>query len=291
MNYANSEPRTWLITGCSTGFGRALAVAVLEHGDRLIATARKPEQLQDLVDRYPSLVRTFALDVTDKDSIRSAVSQAKEAFGRIDVLVNNAGYGTIGAIEEVSDEAIQRQYDTNVFGTLNMIRAVLPIMRQQHSGNILNLSSVGGMVSFAATGIYCSTKFAVEGLSEALAKEVAPLGIKVTIVEPGAFRTDFSGRSLDIPEQQIDDYAETTGKFLEWMKQIDGNQPGDPEKAARAMIQAVESDEPPLRLALGEDAVGAIEQKLESVKAELDQWRSVSLATAFEGATVGAIGG
>lgn len=291
MTNVNREGRTWLITGCSTGFGRALAEAVLAHGDRLIATARKPEQLQDLVELYPQQVRTFALDVTDKDSIHSAVSQAKEAFGRIDVLVNNAGYGTMGAIEEVSDEAIERQYDTNVFGTLNTIRAVLPIMRQQHSGHILNLSSTGGMVSFAATGIYCSTKFAVEGLSEALAKEVAPLGIKVTIVEPGAFRTDFNGRSLSVPEQQIDDYAETTGKFLEWLKQIDGKQPGDPEKAARAMIQAVESNEPPLRLALGEDAVNAIEQKLQSVKAELDEWRSVSLATAFEGATVGAIGG
>jgi NAD(P)-dependent dehydrogenase (short-subunit alcohol dehydrogenase family) len=291
MTNVNREGRTWLITGCSTGFGRALAEAVLAHGDRLIATARKPEQLQDLVELYPQQVRTFALDVTDKDSIHSAVSQAKEAFGRIDVLVNNAGYGTMGAIEEVSDEAIERQYDTNVFGTLNTIRAVLPIMRQQHSGHILNLSSTGGMVSFAATGIYCSTKFAVEGLSEALAKEVAPLGIKVTIVEPGAFRTDFNGRSLSVPEQQIDDYAETTGKFLEWLKQIDGKQPGDPEKAARAMIQAVESNEPPLRLASGEDAVNAIEQKLQSVKAELDEWRSVSLATAFEGATVGAIGG
>lgn len=296
MTYANtqksnSEPRVWLITGCSTGFGRALAEAVLKKGDRLIATARKPEQLQDLVERYQQQVCTIALDVTDLDSIRSAVSQAKDTFGRIDVLVNNAGYGTMGAIEEVSDEAIRRQYDTNVFGTLNTIRAVLPIMRQQRSGHILNLSSVGGMVSFAAAGIYCSTKFAVEGLSEALSKEVAPLGIKVTIVEPGAFRTDFNGRSLSVPEQQIDDYAETTDKFLEWAKQMDGQQPGDPEKAVQAMIQAVESDEPPLRLALGEDAVNAIEQKLQSVKAELDEWRSTSLATAFEGATVGAIGG
>lgn len=285
------ESRVWLITGCSTGFGRALAEAVLENGDRLMATARQPEQLQDLVERYPQQVRTIALDVTNQDSIRFAVSQVQEIFGRIDVLVNNAGYGTMGAIEEVSDEAIRRQFDTNVFGTLNMIRAVLPMMRQQHSGHILNLSSVGGIVSFAATGIYCSTKFAVEGLSEALAKEIAPLGIKVTIVEPGAFRTDFNGRSLSVPEQQIDDYAQTTSQFLEWLKQMDGQQPGDPQKAAQAMIQAVESDSPPLRLALGEDAVNTIEQKLQSLQAELDQWREVSLATAFEGATVGAIGG
>lgn len=299
MTYANtqsngsssSDSRVWLITGCSTGFGRALANAVLAKGDRLIATARKPEQLQDLVASYRGQVHPLSLDVTDLDNIRSAVTEAKDVFGRIDVLVNNAGYGALGAIEEVSDEAIRRQYDTNVFGTLNMMRTILPIMRQQRNGHILNLSSVGGMVSFATTGIYCSTKFAVEGLSEALSKEVAPLGIRVTIVEPGAFRTDFNGRSLSIPEQQIDDYAETTGKFLEWSQQMDGKQPGDPEKAAQAMIQAVESDEPPLRLVLGEDAVNAIEQKLQSVKAELDKWQSVSLATAFEGATASAIGG
>lgn len=172
-----------------------------------------------------------------------------------------------------------------------MMRAVLPIMRQQRSGHILNLSSVGGMVSFAATGIYCSTKFAVEGLSEALSQEVAPLGIKVTLVEPGAFRTDFNGRSLSVPEQLIEDYAQTTNGFLDWLQQMDGKQPGDPVKAAQAMIQAVESESPPLRLALGEDAVNAIASKLQSVKSELDQWRSVSLDTAFEGATIGAIGG
>lgn len=297
MTYANIQPngstgesRVWLITGCSTGFGRALADAVLAKGDRLIATARKPEQLQDLVDSYSQQVRTLSLDVTNSDNIRSAVAEAQQVFGRIDVLVNNAGYGTIGAIEEVSDEAIKRQFDTNLFGTLNMMRAILPIMRQQRSGHILNLSSVGGMVSFAATGIYCSTKFAVEGLSEALSQEVAPLGIKVTIVEPGAFRTDFNGRSLAVPEQPIDDYAETTNGFLDWLQQMDGKQPGDPVKAAQAMIQAVESESPPLRLALGEDAVSAIEQKLQSVKAEVDEWRSTSLATAFAGAT-GTIGG
>lgn len=286
-----SGSRVWLITGCSTGFGRALAQAVLSKGNRLIATARSPQQLQDLVESHPQQVRTIALDVTDRDNIRAAVAEAQQAFGRIDVLVNNAGYGTIGAIEEVSDEAIERQFNTNLFGTLNMMRAVLPIMRQQRSGHILNLSSVGGMVSFAATGIYCSTKFAVEGLSEALSQEVAPLGIKVTIVEPGAFRTDFNGRSLSVPEQPIEDYAQTTNGFLDWLQQMDGKQPGDPVKAARAMIQAVESESPPLRLALGEDAVDAIASKLQSVKSELEQWRSVSLDTAFEGATMSAIGG
>ena len=288
---AQNDTKDWLITGCSTGFGRALAEAVLAKGYRLIATARKPEQLQDLVEKYAGQVHTLSLDVTNLDNIRSAIAEAKDAFGRIDVLVNNAGYGSLGAIEEVSDETIKRQFDTNVFGTLNTIRAVLPIMRGQRSGHILNLSSIGGMVSFAATGIYCSTKFAVEGLSEGLSKEVAPLGIKVTLIEPGAFRTDFNGRSLSVPEQKISDYAETTDKFIEWMNEMDGKQPGDPEKAAQAMIQVVESDNPPLRLALGEDAVNGIEQKLESAKAELDRWRSLSLNTAYEGATVSAIGG
>lgn len=286
-----SVSRVWLITGCSTGFGRALAEAVLKKGDRLIATARNAEKLQDLAQSYPQQVHTLSLDVTNPDNIRSAIAEAKDAFGRIDVLVNNAGYGTMGAIEEASEEDIKRQFDTNFFGALNMIRAILPRLRKQRSGHILNISSVGGMISMAGGGIYSSTKFALEAISEALAQEVAPLGIKVTIIEPGAFRTDFSGRSLSVPEQQIDDYAETAGKFIQWVQDVDGKQPGDPVKAAQAMIQVVESDNPPLRLALGEDAVNGIEKKLQSVKDELDQWREVAINTAIEGATASAIGG
>jgi NAD(P)-dependent dehydrogenase (short-subunit alcohol dehydrogenase family) len=283
---AQSDSKVWLITGCSTGFGRSLAEAVLQGGDRVIATARNTDKLQDLIYRYPQQVCTLSLDVTNK-----AISQAKDVYGRIDVLVNNAGYGSMGAIEEQSDEAIKRQFDTNLFGAIDMIREVLPIMRSQRRGHILNISSVGGVVSMAGAGIYCSTKFALEAVSEALAQEVAPLGIKVTIVEPGAFRTDFSGRSLSTPEQTMPDYAETSGKMMEWVKDIDGKQPGDPAKAAQAMIKVVASDNPPLRLALGEDAVNGINQKLESMKAELDTWKDVSMNTAFEGVTVGAIGG
>ncbi len=286
-----SNTKVWLITGSSTGFGRSLTEAVLKHGDRVVATARKPEQLNDLVDQYPETAKAFRLDVTNPQNISEVVDFALLTFGQIDVLVNNAGYGTMGAIEEVSDEAIQRQFDTNVFGALKMMRAVLPSMRKQSSGHILNLSSVGGFVSFGATGIYCGTKFALEALSEALSKEVESLGIKVTIVEPGAFRTDFNGRSLAAPEQLIDDYAPITGPFLKWIQQMDGKQPGDPDKAAQAMIKVVESDNPPLRLALGADAVSAIEAKLESVKAELDAWKQVSLDTAYEGAVMSAIGG
>jgi NAD(P)-dependent dehydrogenase (short-subunit alcohol dehydrogenase family) len=231
------------------------------------------------------------LDVTKPSEVREAVERAIAQFGKIDVLVNNAGYGTMGAIEEVSDEIVRQQYETNVFGALAVTRAVLPQMRQQRSGYILNLSSVGGMVSFAGSGIYCSTKFALEGISEALAKEVAPLGIKVIIVEPGAFRTDFNGRSLVMADSQIADYDEVIGGFRQWLKDMDGKQPGDPVKAAEAMIQAVESENPPLRLALGADAISAIATKLESVQTELDTWREVGTNTAFEGATVGAIGG
>ncbi|MBR8832772.1 MAG: SDR family NAD(P)-dependent oxidoreductase [Stigonema ocellatum SAG 48.90 = DSM 106950] len=283
--------KVWLITGSSTGFGRSLTEAVLKHGHRVVATARKPEQLSDLVDQYPETAKAVRLDVTNTQQVHDAVKSSVDAFGHIDVLVNNAGYGTIGALEEVSEEAIQRQFATNVFGALNMIKAVLPGLRQQRSGHILNISSVGGFVSFAGTGIYCSTKFALEGLSEALSKEVAPLGIKVTIIEPGAFRTDFNGRSLATPEHLIDDYASTSGEFLKWIRETDGTQPGDPDKAAQAMIQAVESHNPPLRLALGADALHLISEKLSSVKAEMEAWKQVSINTAFEGLEVGAIGG
>jgi len=286
-----ANTKVWLITGSSTGFGRSLTEAVLKHGYRVIATARKPEQLSDLIEQYPDTAKAVRLDVTNPQEVRDAVKAALEAFGRIDVLVNNAGYGAVGAIEEVSDEAIRRQFETNVFGALNLTRAVLPTLRQQRSGHILNLSSVGGFVSFGATGVYCATKFALEAVSEALAKEVASLGIKVTIIEPGAYRTDFNCRSLMAPEDLIEDYAPVSGAFLQWLEQMDGKQPGDPAKAAEAMIQVVESDNPPLRLALGADAVGAIAEKLQSVKEELDTWKEVAVNTAFEGAEVSAIGG
>jgi NAD(P)-dependent dehydrogenase (short-subunit alcohol dehydrogenase family) len=287
----NGNAKVWFITGSSTGFGRSLTEAVLKHGYRVVATARKPEQLDELVNQYPETAKAVRLDVTNPQEIRDAINATLDAFDRIDVVVNNAGYGAIGAIEEISDDAIQRQFDTNLFGALNVMRAVLPTLRQQRSGHILNLSSVGGFVSFGATGIYCATKFALEALSEALSQEVASLGIKVTIIAPGAFRTDFNGRSLATPEQFIEDYAPVSGGFLKWLEEMDGKQPGDPDKAAEAMIQVVESDNPPLRLALGADAVGAIEEKLKSVKAELDAWREVSINTAFEGAEISTIGG
>ena len=281
----------WFITGSSTGFGRSLTEAVLKQGDRVVATARKPEQLDDLVQHYPDQVKAVRLDVTDPQEVRDAIAAALDAFGRIDVVVNNAGYGSLGAIEELSDEQIRRQFDTNLFGALDVIRAVLPTLRQQGSGHILNVSSIGGFVAYGGTGIYCSTKFALEAVSEALAQEVAALGIKVTIVEPGAFRTDFNGRSLVKPEQSIADYATTSGEFLKWIDDMDGKQPGDPDKAAAAIIQAVHSPNPPLRLLLGADAVSLAETKLNSMRTELETWRQVSINTAFEGAEVETIGG
>lgn len=229
------------------------------------------------------------LDVTNPKEIQDAIESALNTYDRIDVLVNNAGYPAMGAIEELSDEDIRRQFETNFFGVLNVTRAVLPTMRQQRSGHILNISSLAGVVSFGGLGIYSATKFAIEGASEALGQEVKPLGINVTLIEPGSFRTDGAGSSMVTPKHPITDYAETSGKMIDAMQASNGKQAGDPAKAAAAMIQVVESDNPPLRLALGEEAVNGITQKLDSMKAELAAWKSVSLSTAFEGGTVGAI--
>lgn len=275
------DSRIWFITGSSSGFGRALAETVLNHGETVVATARKPQRLQDLKTQYPSKILTLRLDITKPGEVREAVNQAIATFGRIDVLVNNAGYAVLGAIEEVSDVDIRRQFETNFFGTLDVTRAVLPHMRYQRSGYILNMSSAGGFVGFPGAGIYCSTKFALEGFSEALAKEVAPLGIKVTIVELGAFRTNFNDRSLIRPDQSIDDYTDTSGQMLKWIQDINGSEPGDPNKAAAAMIQAVDSVNPPLRLVLGADAVEAIFVKIEAMKVELDTWKAVAVNTTF----------
>lgn len=278
----NNTDKVWLITGSSTGLGRALAQAVLERGYHLVATARQPEQLKELSDRYPDRVTTIALDVTNAQSIQQAVEAALNAYNRIDVLVNNAGYGTVGAIEEVNDDDIRRQFDTNLFGAINVTRAILPTLREQRSGHILNISSANGISAFAGVGIYSATKFALEAISEALAQEVKPLGIKVTIIEPGSSRTNFSSRALSTLSHQINDYAQTSGKIVQRLQERDGKQPNDPVKAAAAMIQVVESDNPPLRLALGKDSVNLITQKLESMKAELEAWKDVSMNTAFE---------
>ncbi len=293
------QQRVWFITGCSTGFGRSLTEAVLERGEIVVATARNPQQLENLAQQYCEAEATvkgdrilvLPLDVTKPSDVQGAVNQTIATFGRIDVLVNNAGYGVFGAVEEVSDIDVRRQFETNVYGALDVTRAVLPHLRRQRSGQILNISSSGGFVGFAGAGIYCASKFALEGWSEALAKEVAPLGIHVTIIEPGAFRTEFNGTPLILPNQTIDDYTATSSQMIQWIRQMHGQQPGDPKKAAAAMIQVVNSPNPPLRLVLGADALDAIHAKVEAVVADLTNWKNVSINTAFDGVAVGAIGG
>lgn len=277
-----NDSKVWLITGSSTGFGRTLAEMVLEKGDRVIATARKPEQLEDLISKYPQTAIALKLDVTNQAEIKAAVDSAIAKLGRVDILVNNAGYGLIGALEEVSDEQIHRNFDTNLFGAIKVIRAVLPVMRKQQSGHIINMSAIAGFTNELGFSIYGGAKFALEGVSEALRGEVAPLGIKVTIVEPGPFRTDFIGRSLDRAEEQMEAYQGTVGKFLNFLNNIEGKQPGDPAKAAEAIIKVVNSENPPLRLVLGKYAYSKFRQKIESLKTELDKWELVAANTDFE---------
>lgn len=273
--------RVWFITGTSTGFGRALAEEALERGDRVVATARDPEQVRDLEQEYPERARAMRLDVTDVDEVRDSIEVAVEAFGQIDVVVNNAGYGLLGAIEEVSEEDMRRQIEINLFGVLNVTRAVLPHMRERRSGHFINISSVGGFVGVPGFGVYNATKFGVEGLSEGLALEAAPLGIHVTIVEPGAFRTDWAGRSLT-RAGQIEDYNETVGGTREYIESENGNQAGNPVLGARAMIAAVEADEPPLRLPLGQDSLDQIREKLDEIRQETDVWERTTVETSFE---------
>ncbi|MBW4422623.1 MAG: SDR family NAD(P)-dependent oxidoreductase [Myxacorys californica WJT36-NPBG1] len=274
-------PKVWLITGCSTGFGRALAEAVLKKGDSLIATAREPEQLRALIEPYPETAKAVRLDVTLPQDIQAAIDTAIATFGRIDVLVNNAGHGLIAALEEISDVDIHQFFETNFFGAVRLMRAVLPLMRQQGSGHIVNMSSTAGLVGFGGSSLYCGAKFALEGTSEALAKEVESFGIKVTLIEPGAFRTDFNGRSLAAAEQPIHAYASVSAASLQWFKEMDGQQPGNPAKASQAIIQAVEDPHPPMRLALGTDAMTLIQEKLESIKTDLDAWQQVTVSTDY----------
>ena len=286
-----SDKKVWFITGSSTGFGRELAEEALAQGHKVVATARKPETLEDLVSKYPEAARAVRLDVTDRDEVGKAIDEAVRAFGRVDVVVNNAGYGLMGALEEPTDEQIRQQFETNLFGAINVMRGALPQLRRQGGGHVLNVSSVGGFIAFPATGYYTASKFALEALSEALAGEAAQHGVKVTVVEPGAFRTDFNGRSLHLPETRMAAEYPATDEFVNWLQEMDGKQPGDPRKAAQAMIKVVESEHPPLRLPLGEDAVTAIEAELEAVKQDIAPWRATAVDTAFAGATFGAIGG
>ena len=273
--------KVWLITGASTGLGRVLAEQVLAAGGLVVATARKPEQLALLHEKYGQQALALALDVTDEISVENALAAAVEHFGRIDVLVNNAGYGLVGAIEEASDEDIRAEFETNVFGLLRVTRAVLPGMRAQRSGHILNLSSIGGLIATPGLGYYNATKFAVEAFSEALAGEVKPLGIHVTTVEPGPFRTDFLGRSGVISETRIADYDASAANARKYFTENDGKQKGDPVRAAQAMMAAVAAAEPPRHLLLGKSAWERMDARLGQWRKDLDAGRETALGADF----------
>ena len=272
----SSDKPVWLITGCSTGFGRELAKILIGRGYRVAASARDPASIADLVAGHDAAALALKLDVDKAPEIAAAVEATRQKFGRIDVLVNNAGYGYLSAVEEGEDADIRAMFETNVFGLAAMTRAVLPLMRAEKSGAIVNISSQGGFIGFAGVGYYNATKFAVEGLSEALAKEVAPFGIKVLIVEPGPFRTDWGGRSLKAPKQPIEAYAETAIARRKQIQNYSGTQPGDPVRAAEAIVATVESANPPLRLPLGSIAFEGMSAEIEAVRKEIASVEAVA---------------
>ncbi len=282
MSTPSSHPLVWFITGTSQGFGRELVTVALARGDLVVATSRDPKKVESLFPAAGARLLALAMDLTSPAAVESAVAAALAKFGRIDVLVNNAGHGMLGAVEEVSAAEVEKVFSINVDGLLTVIRAVLPQMRQQRSGHIVNLSSIGGLVGVPGFGVYSATKFAVEGLSEALSVEAAPLGIKVTVVEPGPFRTDFLGGSLAVAEKLIPDYAETAGRTRAMAVSRNGLQPGDPVKAAEAIVLAVLADKPPLHLLLGKNALDRATEKLDNLRADMATWKDVTLGADFK---------
>ena len=276
-----ASEKVWFITGCSTGFGRELARMVLKRGYSAVVTARDPARAEDIAKGYDERALVLELDVTDPVEVEAATKSAEKRFGRIDVLVNNAGIGYFGAVEESDEDEVRRMFEINFFGLSAMTRAVLPVMRRQRSGHIVNISSIGGLKSFPALAYYNATKYAVEGFSESLALETAPLGIRVTIVEPSGFRTDWAGRSASERKTTISDYAPTAGKNLGNLRQYSGKQPGDPVRAAAAIIAAVESPNPPLRLLLGRAALKGARAKLETLKRDFDAWEKTTVEADF----------
>jgi NAD(P)-dependent dehydrogenase (short-subunit alcohol dehydrogenase family) len=266
----------WLITGCSTGFGREIAIAALEKGHRVAVTARQLSAIEDIVAQYPDLAIGLPLDVTDRDQIRNAVDQTEEHFGAIDVLVNNAGYGYMAALEEGEDEEVRRLFETNYFGVVELIKKTLPGMRARKRGHIINISSMTGLVTNPPNIYYSSTKFALEAVTEGLAKELAPFGIRVTAIEPGGFRTDWGSRSMKESATPIAAYEETVGARKRMIKAAADVLPGDPRRVADAVLLVSELKEPPLHLLLGRDVLGAFRQKLKDLSASIDEWESVT---------------
>jgi NAD(P)-dependent dehydrogenase (short-subunit alcohol dehydrogenase family) len=273
--------KTWLITGASRGFGALLVKEALDRGDNVAAAGRNPQPLAEKFAARPNLL-AIKLDVTNEDQAREAIRQAVDRFGRIDVLINNAGFGVLGAIEEISGAEVEAVYRTNVFGLLSVTRAALPQLRHQRSGHIINISAIAGYQSWPGWAVYASTKFAVEGISEGLAMEVKPLGIKVTIVEPGFSRTDFlDSQSLNICPTVIEDYAETTGAMRQAAVSSNHKQPGDPARMAKALLRIVDDPNPPLRMPFGSDTVATIEAKNAFVAEEVNNWRTLAVSTDF----------
>jgi NAD(P)-dependent dehydrogenase (short-subunit alcohol dehydrogenase family) len=284
MSKRNAD--VWFITGCSTGFGRELAKLVLARGYRAVVTARDPHKIQDLTAGSDGRALGLKLDVTNAAEVAEAVKTAESTFGSIDVLVNNAGYGYVSAVEEGEEGEVRAMFETNFFGLVAMTQRVLPGMRRRRHGSIVNISSIGGLVGFPGVGYYNATKFAVEGLSEALAKEVAPLGIKVLVVEPGPFRTDWAGRSIKRSSGPIQDYVETAGAFSDRIKNGNGRQVGDPVRACEAIIKAVESDNAPLHLTLGRIALDTARSKVDQLRRDLDSWEETTLGADYPEAQV-----
>jgi NAD(P)-dependent dehydrogenase (short-subunit alcohol dehydrogenase family) len=266
----------WLITGCSTGFGREIARAALEAGHSVAVTARNVDVVADFADQFGDRALALPLDVTDRDQITAAVGSVEKTFGGIDVLVNNAGYGYMAAVEEGEDAEVRKLFDTNYFGVVDTLKAVLPAMRARRSGHVINISSMTGLVANPPNAYYSSTKFALEALTEALAKEVGPLGIKVTAIEPGAFRTDWAARSMQESSTPIGDYDDNVGARKTLIKQFADHLPGDPRKVAEAVLMVAGLDEPPLRLLLGRDVLAAVREKIADLTASIDQWESVT---------------
>jgi len=277
----STSPRVWFITGTSTGFGHLLAKELLRRGERVIATARDVSKLEDLTGLNPENLHTFTLDVTKPAQIESVAQQAIAAFGHVDVLVNNAGYGLSGAIEEISEDEFEPMFQTNIYGLIRTTKAFLPHLRGRRSGHIFNFSSIAGLAGSAGWGFYATTKFAVEGFSEALAEELKPLGVHVTIVEPGPFRTDFLGRSGKLARKELPEYAETAGKAREYFESQAGKQPGDPQKAVEAILAVADSPEPPVHLLLGSNALKRFRDKLARFQKDIDHWESVTTGADF----------
>ncbi|MFT4504796.1 oxidoreductase [Caballeronia sp. 15711] len=273
--------KTWFITGVSSGFGRALAQTLISRGERVVGTLRNEEQRVEFNKLSDGQSFGYLLDVRSHDDVRRVVAQIEEEVGPIDVLVNNAGYGYEGSVEEATPEAVRAQFDVNLFGAISVLQAVLPFMRKRRAGHILNVTSMGGLMTFPGVGVYNASKFALEGINEALASEVKQFGIKVIAIEPGAFRTDWAGRSMTRAGRTIDEYDALLAPISATRVARSGKQPGDPARAALAMIKVVEAENPPVHLLLGTDAVKFVREKIATLTSEIDEWEKVSVSTDF----------